>query len=351
VRTLLGSHFRSAFGLSDLFLTNWPMPTTRTIIFSVFLQKLRYGADSISCKLFKASSVNNRDIIKSLMANTESVVCFKDLQGRFVMVNQKWLSLFQMDLSEIIGKQHLGGYSEELAIYHRQHDEQVIGSGEAARFEERVVVGGKEYFHLTNRFPIYDRDGMMNGTGAIFTDITNQKKLEHELKRVQEALQDVAARDHLTGAWNRKALYEMANYELLQHRRYHHPLSILMLDLDHFKRVNDLYGHAVGDQVLQHTVEIVTDLLRETDSLYRMGGEEFVVLAPETEFSGAAELGERIRKLIYHADFSPVEIMTVSVGVTAVVTGDDLDQVLRRVDEALYRAKSEGRNRVVASEV
>ena len=191
----------------------------------------------------------------------------------------------------------------------------------------------------------------MNGTGAIFTDITNQKKLEHELKRVQEALQDVAARDHLTGAWNRKALYEMANYELLQHRRYHHPLSILMLDLDHFKRVNDLYGHAVGDQVLQHTVEIVTDLLRETDSLYRMGGEEFVVLAPETEFSGAAELGERIRKLIYHADFSPVEIMTVSVGVTAVVTGDDLDQVLRRVDEALYRAKSEGRNRVVASEV
>ena len=242
--------------------------------------------------------MNNRDIIKSLMANTESVVCFKDLEGRFVMVNQKWLSLFRMELSEIIGKKHKADYTEELAAYHREHDEQVIESGEVARFEERVVVGGKEYFHITNRFPIFDRDGLMNGTGAIFTDITGQKKLEHELKRAQEMLQDVAARDHLTGAWNRKALYEMANYELLQHRRYHHPLSILMLDLDHFKRVNDLYGHAVGDQVLQHTVEIVTDLLRETDSLYRMGGEEFVVLAPETEFSGAVGVGERIRKHI-----------------------------------------------------
>jgi len=133
---------------------------------------------------------------------------------------------------------------------------------------------------------------------------------------------------------------------LMEADRYDRPLSIVMLDIDHFKRINDRYGHAVGDSVLRQVAKVVETQIRSADALYRWGGEEFCVLSPETMLEGARESAERIRIAVAGADFGAVAEVTVSLGVAQWQAGELADALLRRVDGAMYAAKQAGRNRV-----
>jgi diguanylate cyclase (GGDEF)-like protein len=165
----------------------------------------------------------------------------------------------------------------------------------------------------------------------------------------------LATIDPLTGLPNRRGFMEGCGRELERARRYGGTLSVLMLDADHFKRINDAYGHAGGDLALQHLAELLLGTLRATDVAGRMGGEEFAVLLPETDIAGARQLAQRIRMNIAAAPLmighAPAAL-TVSVGVAAVPIGKlpgtgPIERALKEADEALYRAKAEGRNRVV----
>jgi diguanylate cyclase (GGDEF)-like protein len=139
---------------------------------------------------------------------------------------------------------------------------------------------------------------------------------------------------------------------LTRRQRYGHPFSLLMLDLDHFKRINDQWGHAVGDEALRQFADSVRCCLRAQDVAGRLGGEEFAILLPETGENVAMPVAERIRARMEQTPV-PTEpgycTVTVSIGVTQVEDGDDLEALLRRADEALYAAKERGRNRVVSS--
>jgi len=187
----------------------------------------------------------------------------------------------------------------------------------------------------------------VSGRTHLFTivqDITERKRLEDELKRQAHV-------DGLTGLNNRRHFFELTEHELARAKRHGEPFSVLMLDLDYFKSVNDTHGHLVGDRVLQKLGEVCVQTLREIDIIGRVGGEEFAILLPETKGDQAREVGKRLRLAI--ADTSvPIEQgdavnFTVSIGVTMLVATDDtVEDILNRADTALYAAKNMGRNRV-----
>ncbi len=180
---------------------------------------------------------------------------------------------------------------------------------------------------------------------ALTDEVDERRRLEDELRRL-------AATDSLTGAYNRRYIMEMGVHEVHRTRRHGGALSVLLMDLDHFKRVNDTLGHAAGDGALVHFVAVVRGRLREGDVLGRFGGEEFAVLLPEADPTDARDVAERIRAALEATPVPDIDWpLTVSIGV-ATYTDEDgtIDRTLNRADHALYTAKHQGRNRVVAVE-
>ncbi|WP_285420667.1 GGDEF domain-containing protein [Pseudomonas sp. efr-133-TYG-5] len=158
-----------------------------------------------------------------------------------------------------------------------------------------------------------------------------------------------ALRDPLTGAGNRIAMEQTLQREIEMSRRHLQPLSLLMLDIDHFKRVNDSHGHSAGDDVLRAVAASIKDQLRNVDMVFRYGGEEFLILLSNTSREAAAMVGERLRYATqaqdYYADGQLIEL-TVSLGCSTLLPGESAESLLRRADSALYVAKREGRNRL-----
>ena len=160
-----------------------------------------------------------------------------------------------------------------------------------------------------------------------------------------------ATRDPLTGLGNRRLALERLSQENERHRRHHAPLSVLMLDLDRFKAVNDRWGHAAGDLVIAAAAQAITDELRGCDLGVRFGGEEFLVVLPDTPLDDATRVAERIRRRIGSLRIDTGEValeVTVSIGVACLQDGETVDSFIARADAALYRAKAAGRDRCVA---
>jgi len=159
-------------------------------------------------------------------------------------------------------------------------------------------------------------------------------------------LEELATTDALTGLWNRRKFNDLVVGEVARARRYTQPLSLGLLDVDHFKRVNDTYGHDVGDAVLRELACLVRGQVRTVDVVARWGGEEFVVLGPGVSLAGCLELAERIRGVVAAHVFPAAGPVTVSIGVTAYSQGDSPTALFSRADKALYAAKERGRDRV-----
>jgi diguanylate cyclase (GGDEF)-like protein len=190
---------------------------------------------------------------------------------------------------------------------------------------------------------LWNDDGVCLGRVWFFRDISQQKQTEYTLR-------DLAHQDSLTGVPNRRFFLERANQELARSKRRSAPLSVAILDVDHFKQINDHSGHAVGDEVLKLLCNASQSILREEDIFARLGGEEFVVLLPDTNLEGAAVLAERLRQAIAANKLllSSGEInCTVSIGVAILKSTDTgIEECLMRADSAMYKAKQKGRNRV-----
>lgn len=191
---------------------------------------------------------------------------------------------------------------------------------------------------------ILDEEGKFAGVEGIWRDITERRNLERELERR-------ASTDELTGIANRRTILEQLSHVLQRHRRYHQPLTVFILDLDHFKVVNDRYGHMAGDQLLKQVVSTIQIQLRNVDLFGRLGGEEFILILDDTLPEQAEEIGKRILDCVQGQAFEisgmePIR-MTVSIGASSAQPEDlTLTSLLERADKALYRAKESGRNRM-----
>ena len=201
---------------------------------------------------------------------------------------------------------------------------------------------GEITFSRTKRFVETELAIMEMLIGALFFPLRNALLY-------RQALQS-SMRDTLTGIGNRASMDNNISREIKLARRHQHPLSLLMIDVDHFKQVNDDNGHRNGDKTLQHIVKTIRDTLRETDQIFRYGGEEFVALLNNTDYCQARLIAERIRLNIA---MSPIALesqdllVTASIGVSHLNAGDTPETLFQKADEALYIAKSTGRNKVV----
>lgn len=225
----------------------------------------------------------------------------------------------------------------------------VEGRTNAHKLEYRMLHKDGSVRWILDQAKVMERDASgkavrMCGT---HTDVTERKLMEEELTRQAHV-------DYLTGVFNRRHFMERAEQELQRSKRYGNALSLFMLDIDHFKQINDRYGHKVGDLVLTTLAQWCHTALRDVDILGRMGGEEFAVLLPQTERQTAIDVAERLREQVERSsvaleDGLPVRLQ-VSIGVSSMACGEDnIDVLLHRADTALYAAKNTGRNRVCAS--
>ncbi len=188
--------------------------------------------------------------------------------------------------------------------------------------------------------PQREADGGILWTG-ILLDITQRK-------RAEERVQAMAITDGLTGITNRQEFSRLLDKEMERASRYATPLSLIMYDLDHFKHINDRFGHNTGDDVLKTVAGLVNDSIRGIDHHGRWGGEEFMVLLPHTGLEAASRVAEKLRQTIASHRFETLGSVTASFGVVELAGGENSRSLAQRVDEALYRAKALGRNRVEA---
>ena len=166
---------------------------------------------------------------------------------------------------------------------------------------------------------------------------------------VEEAkIRQFADEDALTGIYNRRKLYEYLTIELEYAKREALPLLVIMFDLDNFKKINDTYGHSVGDMVLQHTASVVLDQLRSHDFFARYGGEEFLIVLRNAKMVDALLVAERIRAKVENHQYDDGVRATVSIGLAISGEEDSVESLVQRVDEYLYKAKEAGRNRIVS---
>jgi len=189
---------------------------------------------------------------------------------------------------------------------------------------------------------LHDRRGAVTHYVAVFHDISEQKRLE-------QALAEQATHDRLTGLINRARLEELLEYEHERIQRSGHGCSVVLLDIDHFKVVNDTYGHPAGDAVLRALADCLLQQPRRVDQVGRWGGEEFLLLLPDTDLAGAKTLADRLRQAANAMELPMVGPITISVGIARLAPEEPVATTLQRLDDALYAAKAGGRNQVACA--
>ncbi len=215
----------------------------------------------------------------------------------------------------------------------------------------RPITGTHDYmFQNLTIHPLADPDGSIRRVCLMVYDVTDVATSKLALEQANKQLSRLSRTDRLTGLLNRGSWESLLNTEFARYRRYRQPCSLVMLDIDHFKRINDSHGHPAGDEVIRHTAGVIRDCLRDADLAGRYGGEEFGLILPQTDARGAEVISERLRQAIANATVHTHGLSlgyTISLGVASLTPEINSPQDwLQRADQALYRAKREGRNRV-----
>ena len=284
-------------------------------------------------------------MLETVLNNVDAFIYMKDENYRFQYVNKKVADLFGLPADQIIGRPNEEIMTPEFAAEVTRLDQEV--------FDKGVVSSGRESFpdlkgntrhYWTVKLPIQldEQQRMLIGFSS---DIT-------ELHQLQKQLKQQALTDDLTGLANRRAIFDEMDKTLARAERRQSPTSIILLDLDFFKRVNDTYGHPIGDEVLKHCAQLILTSIRSGDTAARLGGEEFGVLLPDTSLPAAKLVADRIHTIIETTPYRAKDLeifYTASIGLYCHDQGRaDTSHFYSKADELLYRAKNSGRNKIVA---
>lgn len=322
---------------------------------------------------------NNFEIIISTNANYKSensnllseykkavdlsnIVSKTNPKGVITFVNDKFCEISGYTREELIGKPHNIIRHPDMS---REAFKDLWDTIKAKKSWNGVVTNmkkdGSQYIVDTTVVPILDVDGDIVEYIAIRHDITELEETKQQLRNINKAmkhkvdelysmtntLEKKAYKDNLTGINNRENFEEFFTIEIAAAKHNNKPLSLIIFDVDHFKLINDTYGHQAGDIILVDLVNLIGENIKNGDIFARWGGEEFVILTPQTEISGARNLAENLRKLVQAHRFSYVEQeITASFGIAQLEDEDNKKTLFEKADSALYEAKKNGRNRV-----
>lgn len=290
-------------------------------------------------------------------------VAVLDMGLNYLYASEQWYTHLDIEEPSVVGRSHYDIFPQIVSMPDWLETVQMALDGEETEnFRDRVQRkdGRYQYLHWVVK-PWYDsEDGIQGGIIMYVEDVTQRVEQEQaksrlieelrgeiqQRKRAEKKLRHLATTDELTGIYNRRYLKLLCESELKRSKRYDFAMAVLLVDVDHFKSVNDTFDHLTGDKVLVETAECLGRHIRDTDQVGRWGGEEFLILLPHTDADMAKQLAERVRMSIESHTFPAVKKMTVSIGGACSVSGDTLDSLIKRADTCLYRAKNAGRNRV-----
>ena len=294
--------------------------------------------------------------IDAVAFETQEGILITDRDKRIIRVNRAFTRLTGYSAEEVIGRTPaMLQYERQDADFYRSTWETVARDkcwqGESLNRRK----DGEFYPALLTITIVTDADGQVTNYVAMFADITLQKKEEEAIQKLNVELAELATRDGLTGLYNHRTFYKLLEDELARAQRFNRPLSLLLFDIDHFKRVNDTHGHLAGDAVLRDLGELLRRHARAIDRVCRYGGEEVTVILPESDLEAAVRFAERLRAAVeaqpFDVDAGAPLHMTVSIGVASwPAQAASAQTLVAAADAAMYAAKQSGRNRVVRYE-
>ena len=300
-----------------------------------------------SCRDSKGLLQHAEQTAKALLNATTDSAILIDTKGKILAINEIAAKRLSTDDTDIMRKNLFDVLPPTFAQQKKTRIDQVLESGDPLQFEDDF----DGTIFLNSVYPIFDRQGNIQNLAYFSRDITAQRQLERELRDSEKKYKELSITDGLTNLYNSRHFYSSLQLEINRALRYQRPLALLMVDIDDFKRINDSYGHLAGDRVLAKIGEVIRSALREADTGYRYGGEEFAVILPETDGPGAVQLAERIRKEVA---VMPILLkaktndhISASIGVSELQAKENLSEFLKRADQNLYAAKKEGKNQVI----
>jgi diguanylate cyclase (GGDEF)-like protein/PAS domain S-box-containing protein len=288
---------------------------------------------------------HERDLMHAMMDSVPDQIFFKNRESQFIRINTSLAKRYGLsDPAEAVGKTDADFYSAEHAAQTRADELEIMRTHQPVlnQLHHETWFDGSDAWNVSLKMPLFDARGEVIGTYGIAHDITEHKKAEALIWRQ-------ANFDALTGLPNRRMLRDRWEQALHANKRSGHGLALLILDLDYFKEVNDSLGHAVGDELLVEASRRIAHCLRATDTLARMGGDEFAVIL--TELTGTGDVGDITQKVVncLQLPFFLVGhevVISASVGISLLPQdGQSIDELLKLADQAMYEAKSKGRNR------
>ncbi len=287
-------------------------------------------------------------IFKQALDNALDIIVISEVNpsdpgnNTIVYVNDAFTQLFGYSSEEIIGKSARLLQGEDTDFETRDKIRNALANGWPVHTEiANYGKDGKKFWIDLKMVPLYDDRGEVTHFLFIERDLSSRKSRE-------EQLYYEATTDGLTQIYNRQHTYQLASMAIEKAIRYQSEVCVLMFDIDHFKRVNDNYGHPVGDRVLTRLASEMKQQIRKADILGRVGGEEFFIMLPEINVNEAGIFAERIRKRVKAIDWQEIGIndpLTISVGVASFYN-DNLESIIEKADKALYEAKNTGRDKV-----
>jgi diguanylate cyclase (GGDEF)-like protein/PAS domain S-box-containing protein len=273
---------------------------------------------------------------EQMMTDKYVIISATDLNGIITYVSKAFCEISGYTKEELIGKQHsiIRHPDTSLAIYNELWKYLLTGKSWSGEIKN-IAKDGNCYWVLIYVNPIVNASGTIIGYRSIQQNITDKKYAE-----------ELSITDQLTQLYNRSYLDKILHKEMTRFQRYGTPMSVIMIDIDYFKEVNDLYGHLAGDMVLVEIARILKENIRATDMLGRWGGEEFMIICAENNLDEAVQMAEKLRVAIASHIFQKIGTKTASFGVATIQSNEDELSLMQRVDSALYQAKESGRNSV-----
>lgn len=317
------------------------------------------GSDDVHLPL-----LTDTQLIHTIMDNSQDTIYFKDVSSKFILNSKAHAIQFGLsDPMEMIGKSDKDFFPDSFTDNASRDEQEIMRTGIPiiGRIEKWVKDNGELVWFSASKYPLYDNQGKIVGTWGTSRDISALKNSENEVQRMNQELalanarlKKISVMDELSDLFNLRYFYEimrktMMMFSRVQKRGVISTFSLVLIDIDDFKKINDVYGHLVGDQAIYHVAQILKRASRASDDCFRYGGDEFAIILPDTDRDEAIKLAERLRKLVEKSKMRSGDIwigLTICLGIATYTFQSDPMEIIQEADKKLYESKGKGKNQV-----